>query len=212
LGVAGAIIGTLAMGYFNGRAQQQQYDAAAAQAEANARIAEQNAQKADESARQQQENNKINEENQRRKNLLMLGKQHAQIGASGITATGSALNALQEAQYEVDKESGIMAYDNRQKVQGMLDKSTEQVNYAGMYRGQAEDYRSAGRSAMTNSMLGSVFGLAGSLYTPKSAAVSGGGTASTTAAMGTTYSLARDVNVGFGWGAKKTTPQYFPKP
>lgn len=182
MGVVGAVIGTLAMGYFQGRAQQQHYEAMAAQADANRQIEEANAKKADDAAKQQDQVNKINEENERRKQLLMMGQQRAAIGASGITATGSALNALQDTYTSINTDAGILSYNNRQKTQQLFDQSTEHTQQALAYGNQADSYRSAGRSAMRNSMLGAVFSavtpLAGSLYSSNSAAKVGTATAS----------------------------------
>ena len=182
MGVVGAIVGTLAMGYFQGKAQQEQYEAMAAQADANRKIEEANAMKADEAAKQQDQVNKINEENERRKQLLMMGQQRAAIGASGITATGSALNALQDTYTNINTDAGILSYNNRQKTQQLFDQSTEHTQQGLMYGNQADSYRSAGRSAMKNAMLGAVFSavtpLAGSLYSSNSAAKVGTATAS----------------------------------
>lgn len=177
MGMVGTIISTLAMGYMQGKAQQDQYNAMARQADANAQISELNARKAEEAAREQDKANKINEENEHRRNLLAMSRQRAAIGASGITATGSALNALQDSRQAIETDAGIQAYSNRQKVQGIFDQSTEQVNARDQYSRQASNYRKAGSAAMTNAMLGSVFSLAAGLYTPGSAAVKSAGSA-----------------------------------
>lgn len=177
MGMVGTIISTLAMGYMQGKAQQDQYNAMARQADANAQISELNARKTEEAAREQDKVNKINEENEHRRNLLAMSRQRAAIGASGITATGSALNALQDSRQAIETDAGIQAYSNRQKVQGIFDQSTEQVNARDQYYKQARSYRKAGSAAMTNAMLGSVFSLAAGLYTPGSAAVKSAGSA-----------------------------------
>ena len=177
MGMVGTIVSTLAMGYMQGKAQQDKYNAEARQADANAQISELNARKAEEAAREQDKANKINEENEHRRNLLAMGRQRAAIGASGITATGSALNALQDSRQAIETDAGIQAYSNRQKVQGIFDQSTEQVNARDQYSRQASNYRKAGSAAMTNAMLGSVFSLAAGLYTPGSAAVKSAGSA-----------------------------------
>ena len=177
MGMVGTIISTLAMGYMQGKAQQDQYNAMARQADANAQISELNARKAEEAAREQDKANKINEENEHRRNLLAMSRQRAAIGASGITATGSALNALQDSRQAIETDAGIQAYSNRQKVQGIFDQSTEQVNARDQYSRQASNYRKAGSAAMTNAMLGSVFSLAAALYTRGSAAVKSAGSA-----------------------------------
>lgn len=72
MGMVGTIISTLAMGYMQGKAQQDQYNAMARQADANAQISELNARKAEEAAREQDKANKINEENEHRRNLLAM--------------------------------------------------------------------------------------------------------------------------------------------
>lgn len=173
MGVVAAVVGTLAMSYLNGRAQQKQYNAAAQQAEANAQIAENNARKTEEAARIQDQNNKLNEEEAHRRNLARLGQQRAAIGASGITATGSALNELVDSRAAIEREADITSYNNRQGIDSMLDKSNDYGNQANMYNSQASSYRRAGRTSFTNSIIGGLFQagtMASSLYSSGSAA------------------------------------------
>ena len=174
MGVA-AIAGTLALSYMQGRAQQQAYNAQAQQAQANAQIAENNARKAEEQARIQDRNNKMNEEEAHRQNLQRMGRQNAAIGASGITATGSALNELIDSRNAIEREADILSYNNRQGVDATFDKANEYDNTAGMYNAQASSYRNAGKNAFRNSILGGLLQagtMATSLYSSSSAATS----------------------------------------
>ena len=75
MGVAATIGATLLGGFISGRAQQQQYNAAAQQAEVNAQIANQNADKLQAQAEEQSKSNTINEENKRRRMNAMLSQQ-----------------------------------------------------------------------------------------------------------------------------------------
>ena len=208
MGVAGLIIGTLGAAWLQGRAAQNQADAAARQAEANAAIQESNARQVDEQAKKLSETNKINAENERRRAMVRLGKQRAAIGASGITATGSAANALADTQYEIDEETGMALYNGRQNVENLFRQSTDHTNQANMYRKDAGDYRKAGRRAMMTSMLGGAFSLASGLYAGNSAAkmASGGawsGLPSYTSASGQSVSAGlRLGRTGATWGAK----------
>lgn len=81
------------------RAQQQQYNAAAQQAEVNAQIADQNADKLQAQAEEQSKSNTINEENKRRRMNAMLSQQRTNIGASGTAASGRAASALADSAY-----------------------------------------------------------------------------------------------------------------
>ncbi len=170
MGVAGMIIGTLGSGWLMGRSQQQQAEAAAEQQERNAQIADRNADKLQDQADQQSQNNAINAENKRRRMSQIEGQQKASIGASGITATGSALTALTDSAYNMEAELGTDAYNGKQKVTSILDQSTDYVNQRNIYNANAANYRAAGKRAMVNSMLMSGFTLAGSLYNSKSEA------------------------------------------
>ncbi|MCQ2282375.1 MAG: hypothetical protein MJZ99_07105 [Bacteroidales bacterium] len=172
MGVA-AIVGTLALSYMQGRAQQQAYNAQAQQAQANAQFAENNARKTEEAARIQDQNNKRNEEEARRQNLQRMGQQSAAIGASGITATGSALNELIDSRNAIEREADISSYNNRQGVDSMFDKANDYDNTANMHRAQAASYKKAGSNAFRNAIAGGILQstmLATSLYSSTSAA------------------------------------------
>ncbi|MBQ8920517.1 MAG: hypothetical protein IJ056_10515 [Acidaminococcaceae bacterium] len=183
--IAASIITAVAGGLWQGYTANQQAKAQASQAEANARVAEQNAQKLDEQAQQQAENNRINEENKRRQLAGRIARQQVGIAASGLSATGSALNALSDSQYEMEKELAIDRYNARQQVDNIFQASTDQTNQANMYHQQARDYKKAGKWAWINAGLQTAFSLSSTLYGAKSAAVrSVGGTVSTPAYVG----------------------------
>jgi len=184
MGVVGAVLGTLGTAYISGRAQQQQYEAQAAQAQANAELQARNAQimaensrKARENAEQTAQNNAFNVEQQRRKMLLKEGQQRARIGASGLTASGSAAAALADTRYDIDMETAMGLYNGRQNVDKIFGQATDYTNQANQYKYQsdvynanARDYREAGKRAFWGSMLGGAFSLAGSLYSSNSSA------------------------------------------
>lgn len=194
-----SIITAVAGGLWQGYTANQQAKAQARQAEQNAQIADQNAQKLQEQAEQQAENNRINEENKHRQMVGKLARQRVNIAASGLTATGSALNALSDSQVEMEKEMAIDRYNSRQQVDNILQRSTDQVNQANQYKRAAEDYRKAGKWAWINAGLNTAFSLAGTLYGAKSAAVqNAGGTASTPTAMPYTQKATNYVSQGQG--------------
>lgn len=173
MGVGLAIGATLLGGYLNGRAQQQAAKAQAQQAEANAQIAFDNAEKLEKQAEQQAQNNAINEENKRRRLKVSQGRNIAAIGAAGITASGSAANALADSAFNSEMDLAIERYNGRQKVDNYFQASTDSYNQGNVYKWNAEQYRKAGKRAMMNSMLQSGLSLAGSLYSPKSEGMSG---------------------------------------
>ena len=119
----------------------------------------------------------MNEGNEREAKRRILSQTVANTGASNVTMSGSALNVLASNQYMIDKDMAIKGYNNRQKVDDMFNTSTNYFNNGNQYYGNAEsykqaarNYRKAGGRAMWGSLLTSAFSLAGSLYTPKSAA------------------------------------------
>ena len=165
----GAVIGaTLLGGWLQGRAAQQQANAQAAQAQANADIAYRNAERLQEQAEQQAQNNALNEENKRRKLLVQQGQQRANVGAAGITMSGSALAAMADNTFNQEQELAIERYNARQKVDNIFQQSTDNVNQGDIYSANARAYRKAGKRAMMNSMLQSGLSLAGTLYTANS--------------------------------------------
>lgn len=168
MGVGVMIGATLLGGYLQGRAAQQQANAQAAQAQANADIAYNNAQKLQEQAETQAQNNAINEENKRRKLLQLQGQQRANIGAAGITASGSALAAMADSQFNQEQELAIERYNGRQKVDNIFQQSTDSVNQGDIYSANARAYKKAGKRAMMNSMLQAGLSVAANLYTAKS--------------------------------------------
>lgn len=187
MGVAATIGATLLGGFITGRAQQQQYNAAAQQAEVNAQIADQNADKLQAQAEEQSKSNTINEENKRRRMNAMLSQQRANIGASGIAASGSAASALADSAYNMETELAIERYNSRQGVENIFQQSTDLVNQRDIYNQNARNYRKAGKRALMNNMLMSGLSLEGSLYSPKSAGKQGA------ASYGKGSS-------GYGWG------------
>lgn len=168
MGVGVMIGATLLGGYLQGRAARQQANAQAAQAQANADIAYNNAQKLQEQAETQAQNNAINEENKRRKLLQLQGQQRANIGVAGITASGSALAAMADSQFNQEQELAIDRYNGRQKVDNIFQQSTDNVNQGDIYAANARAYRKAGKRAMMNSMLQAGLSVAANLYSAKS--------------------------------------------
>jgi hypothetical protein len=159
---------TLLGGYLQGRAARQQANAQAAQAQANADIAYNNAQKLQEQAEKQAQNNEINEENKRRRLLQLQGQQRANIGAAGITASGSALAAMADSQFNQEQELAFERYNARQQVDNIFQQSTDNLNQGDIYASSARAYRKAGKRAMMNSMLQAGLSVAANLYSAKS--------------------------------------------
>lgn len=208
MGVAATIGATLLGGFISGRAQQQQYNAAAQQAEVNAQIANRNADKLQAQAEEQSKSNTINEENKRRRmNNAMLSQQRANIGASGITASGSAADALADSAYNMETELAIERYNSRQGVENIFQQSTDLVNQRDIYNQNARNYRKAGKRALMNNMLMSGLSLAGSLYSPKSAGKQGASSSSSTPSVttGATYQFNSS-----GTGYRQGNYSYFP--
>lgn len=167
MGVTASIIGTLGMAFAQGYAQKQQANAMARQAEANADLQQrnadimsQNAEKAQQNAEETARVNAQNAENERRKMSLRLGQQKAAIGASGITATGSALNALADSQWDIDYQTATNLYNGRQQVDKIFGQANDFSNQSAQYaysadveRANAKNYRAAGKRAMMTSLL-----------------------------------------------------------
>lgn len=211
MGVAATIGATLLGGWLTGRAAQQQYNAAAKQAETNAQIAYNNAEKLQGQGEEQSKNNVINEENKRRRLAQLRGQQRAAVGAAGITMSGSALNAMSDSAYNEEMELAIERYNGRQKVDNYFQASTDNVNQGDVYKQNASDYRKAGKRAMMNSMLMSGLSLAGNLYSPKSSgAQSAGGANGTAASPGVTTGATYNYNIS-GTGYRTGNYSYFPK-
>lgn len=203
MGVAATIVGTLFASWMQGRAQQAQAEAAARQSEQNAQIAQMNADKAQETAERQDENNKINAENERRRALMRMGQQRAAIGASGVTASGSAAAALADTGYAINEQTGMSLYNGRQNVDNMMQQSTDFQNQSSFHSANASNYRAAGRRAMMNSMLTGAFTLASGLYTGASSASQK--TAEAAGAQSGSFG-GKDWSMGLhGWGGKGTS-------
>lgn len=168
MGVGVMIGATLLGGYLQGRSARQQANAQAAQAQANADIAYNNAQRLQEQAETQAQNNAINEENKRRRLLQQQGQQRANIGAAGITASGSALAAMADSQFNMEQDLAIERYNGRQKVDNIFQQSTDSVNQGDIYAANARAYRKAGKRAMMNNMLQAGLSVAANLYSAKS--------------------------------------------
>lgn len=168
MGVGVMIGATLLGGYLQGRAARQQANAQAAQAQANADIAYNNAQRLQEQAETQAQNNAINEENKRRRLLQQQGQQRANIGAAGITASGSALAAMADSQFNMEQDLAIERYNGRQKIDNIFRQSTDSVNQGDIYAANARAYRKAGKRAMMNNMLQAGLSVAANLYSTKS--------------------------------------------
>lgn len=207
MGVAATIGATLLGGFITGRAQQQQYNAAAQQAEVNAQIADQNADKLQAQAEEQSKSNTINEENKRRRTNAMLSQQRANIGASGIAASGSAASALADSAYNMETELAIERYNSRQGVENIFQQSTDLVNQRDIYNQNARNYRKAGKRAFMNSMLMSGLSLAGNLYSPKSAGKQGASSSASSPSVttGATYQFNSS-----GTGYRQGNYSYFP--
>lgn len=182
MGVGVAIGATLLGGYMQGRAQRQAYEAQARQADQQAQIAYNNAAVLQEQGEQQAQNKAVNEENKRRRILQQRGRNIANVGASGVAMSGSALDFMADSQYKSEMELAIDRWNGRQQVDQYFQSSTDNLNQGDVYKRNASQYRKAGKRAMINSMLQSGLSLAGNLYSPKSvgaqkeAASSGGST------------------------------------
>lgn len=182
MGVGVAIGATLLGGYMQGRAQRQAYEAQARQADQQAQIAYNNAAVLQEQGEQQAQNNAVNEENKRRRILQQRGRNIANVGASGVAMSGSALDFIADSQYNSEMELAIDRWNGRQQVDQYFQNSTDNLNQGDVYKRNASQYRKAGKRAMINSMLQSGLSLAGNLYSPnsvgaqKEAASSGGST------------------------------------
>lgn len=168
MGVGVAIGATLLGGYLQGRAQQQAYEAQARQAEQNAQIAYNNAQKLQEQGEQQAQNNAVNEENKRRRILQQRGRNIANVGASGVAMSGSALDFMADSEYNAEMDLAIDRWNGRQQVDQYFQNSTDNLNQGDVYKRNASQYRKVGKKAMMNSMLQSGLSLAANLYSPKS--------------------------------------------
>ncbi len=168
MGVGVAIGATLLGGYMQGRAQRQAYEAQARQADQQAQIAYNNAAVLQEQGAQQAQNNAVNEENKRRRILQQRGRNIANVGASGVAMSGSALDFMADSQYNSEMELAIDRWNGRQQVDQYFQNSTDSLNQGDVYKRNASQYRKAGKRAMMNSMLQSGLSLAGNLYSPNS--------------------------------------------
>lgn len=168
MGVGVAIGATLLGGYLQGRAQQQAYETQARQAEQQAQIAYNNAQKLQEQGEQQAQNNAVNEENKRRRILQQRGQNIANVGASGVALSGSALDFMADSEYNAEMDLAIDRWNGRQQVDQYFQSSTDNLNQGDVYSRNADQYRKASKRAVMNSMLMSGLNLAANLYSPNS--------------------------------------------
>lgn len=194
MGMAGLIIGTIGAAFLQGRAAREQAEAQARQYEAQAKMqqaeaenAAQNAQRANKEAQEQARVATENTEMRRRQMLLREGQQKAKIGASNITATGSALNALADTRWDIDRDTATQLYNGMQGAYATFGKATDYSNesnkydyYARQNQANAEGARAAGKRAEMNAWLGGAFNLASNL----SGFGGGGGNSGTDAASG----------------------------
>ncbi len=188
MGLVGTIIGTLGTAFLAGRAQQQQYEAAAEQARTNANlqaqeaeIAAQNALKANKQGEEAARVNAQNVEDENRRKMLYINKQIANVGKSGLTNTGSAAALIGESRDEIDYEREKNFVNGRREADKWFGVGTDYLNQSNrnkwqesVYRKNSSDYESAGNRSFWNSMLGGVFSLAGNLYSSKSSAAMSG--------------------------------------
>lgn len=191
MGMAGLIIGTIGAAFLQGRAareqaeaQARQYEAQASQYEAQAKMqqaeAEAQAKNAERANKQAQEEARVATENtemRRRQMLLREGQQKAKISASNITATGSALNALADTRWDIDRDTATQLYNGMQGAYATFGKATDYSNESNKYdfyarqnqanaggaRASAESARAAGKRAEMNAWLGGAFSLASNL-------------------------------------------------
>jgi len=208
MGMAGLIIGTIGAAFLQGQAARQQAEAQARQAEAQAaqyeaqakmqqaesEAAAKNAERANKEAQEQARVATENTEMRRRQLLQKEGEQKAKIGASNITATGSALNALADTRWDINKETAMQLYNGMQGAYQTFGKATDYSNESNKYdfyarqnqanaggaRASAESARAAGKRAEMNAWLGGAFSLASNL----SGFGGGGGDSGTTGASG----------------------------
>ena len=167
MGVVGSIIGGLGMAFLNGKAQQAQYEAQARAADQNAKIQQMNADimaKNSEDARKQAEEtartNALNAELEARNRRNRIGTQKANIGRSGLSLAGSALNAVNDTEEDIALQTAKDLFNGRQNVDKLFGQSTNFTNQKSqyeytrdVYRKNASDYREAGSRAFMTSML-----------------------------------------------------------
>lgn len=208
MGVAATIGATLVGGWLSGRQQQKQYNAAAQQYENNAQIAYNNAARLQEQGEEQSKSNAINEDNKRRKLLQLAGQQRANVGAAGITASGSALDALSDSAYNAEMELAVDRYNGLQQVDKFFQSSTDNVNQGDVYKQNAKDYRKAGKRAFMNSMLMSGLSLAANLYSPKSVGAQEAKGTLGTSTGAQSYGKGTDGKYGWGNGGNVAAKDY----
>lgn len=167
MGLVGTVIGGLGMAFLYGRAQRAQYEAQAREAEQNAKIQQMNADimaKNSEDARKQAEEtartNALNAELEARNRRNRIGTQKANIGKSGLSLAGSALNAVNDTEEDIALQTAKDLFNGRQNVDKLFGQSTNFTNQKSqyeyqrdVYRKNASDYRKAGRRAFMTSML-----------------------------------------------------------
>lgn len=179
MGATAIAIGVAAAsGIWKAKTEYDQNKAAARQAQANADIAYQNAQIKDDQAHEQGKNNALNQEVKHRQMAAQLSQQQNQVGASGLTMSGSNMRVLEDNQYNMAFDMGIDAYNGRQKIDDLFQQSTNYLNQGDIYKDQAKQYKKAARMSLIKNALetGASIALAGA---------GGAGSASKTAQAGT---------------------------
>jgi len=190
MGLVGAIVGTLGTAFLAGRAQQQQYEAAAAQARTNAQlqaqeaeVAQQNALKANKQAEETARVVAQNVEDETRRARLRINQQLAEAGHRGVQGTtGSAGALIDESDEEIKNEQRKRLANGMQDSYKWFGIGTDYANQSNKfkwqeanYRKTAKDYEAAGNRAFWGSMLGGLLNvgtsLAGGLYSSKSSAM-----------------------------------------
>ena len=171
MGVVGSAIASIGMAFLNGKAQQAQYEAYAQQAEQNAKIQQMNAdimaQNSDKARKNAEENARtsaLEAELNDREHRRRLGTQMAHIGKSGLSNTGSALNALNDTEEELAINRAKNLFNGRRTTDSYIQQSTDFVNQQSqyeysrdVYKKNASDYREAGsRAFMTNMLMGAI--------------------------------------------------------
>lgn len=169
MGVAATVGLAVASGLWEGYSAKRQADAQAAQANANAQMAFQNSQKVQEQAEQTAQNNAINEENQRRKLARQQAAAENAVGASGITNSGSAAAVLSDNEYAMAFDLASERYNGRQKVDSLLQNSTDYYNQGNVYKSQASEYKKAGKRAMIAAAIKTGATVASGLYSAHAA-------------------------------------------
>ena len=183
--------------YMSARSQRSQYESAANQAQYNAQIQEQNAKKMLGQAEEASKNSAMNEESKRRKMLAFQGQQRAAAGASGVSGTGSYADVLGDTAWNQEYDLAVERYNNSQTISRYYDESNNYDMQSAAYKQQESDYRGAAKRAYRNTLLQGALTMAGSLYSPQSAASKAGSSGSS-----------KGLGVGLGYNYKASNYDY----